>query len=91
MILEIILAVIVIISIYVNWNLFRKTEKLEEANEEAAVWIDEYSKKLNDILSKIREIDSKKMFETDDDVGSIFAEISKNIKELEELKANDEN
>jgi len=91
LILEIILAVIVIISIYVNWNLFRKTEKLEEANEEAAVWIDEYSKKLNDILSKIREIDSKKMFETDDDVGSIFAEISKNIKELEELKANDEN
>jgi len=91
LILEIILAVIVIISIYVNWNLFRKTEKLEEANEEAAVWIDEYSKKLNDILSKIREIDSKEMFETDDDVGSIFAEISKNIKELEELKANDEN
>ena len=75
---------------YVNWNLFRKTEKLEDANEEAAVWIDEYSKKLNDILSKIREIDSKQMFETDDDVGSIFAEISKNIKELEELKVNGE-
>jgi len=80
----------VIVSMYVNWNLFRKTEKLEDANEEAAVWIDEYSKKLNDILSKIREIDSKQMFETDDDVGSIFAEISKNIKELEELKVNGE-
>jgi len=90
LILEILLILMVIVSMYVNWNLFRKTEKLEDANEEAAVWIDEYSKKLNDILSKIREIDSKQMFETDDDVGSIFAEISKNIKELEELKVNGE-
>ena len=37
--IDILITLLLFTSIYVNWNLFTKIEKLEEANEEATDWI----------------------------------------------------
>ena len=84
MFLEIILTLICIISIYVSWNLFRKVEELEIANEEYSEWMDSIDYRINNILTTIRQLDSKKMFENDDDVGSIYKQLSDTVKTLEE-------
>jgi len=89
MVLNIILFLIICISVYVNWNLFIKIEKLEDANEEATDWISGYSTSLDQILIKIQDLDSKNLFESDDEVGSVFNAIKETIQSLEELKKND--
>ena len=81
-----VIRLLLIVSIYVNINLFRKTEKLEEANDELSDWLDNYSESLKNILTEIRELDSKNLFESDDEVGSMFDAIKNTIKSLEELE-----
>mgnify|MGYP001433181423 CR=1 FL=1 len=85
MILEIILAIFLITSLYVNWNLLRKIETIEEANEEYSEWILQLDSRLKDILSTIKTIDSKNLFESDDEVGSVYDKISETIKKLKEF------
>lgn len=85
MVLEIILSILCMICIYVSLNLFRKVEELENANEEYSEWTDSINYKINNILNTIRELDSKKMFEDDDDVGSIYKQVSDTVKTLEEF------
>ncbi len=85
-----IVLLLLLVSVYININLFRKVENLEEANEESSTWVDNYGLSLANILSKIRELDSKKIFESDDEVGSTFEAIRKTIESLEELKDNGE-
>jgi archaellum component FlaF (FlaF/FlaG flagellin family) len=77
-----------LISLYVNWNLFRKNENLEDANEEAIDWVISTKNNLISILNKIREIDNKKMFESDDEVGTTFKMIKDQINNLEESFEN---
>jgi hypothetical protein len=69
-------------SIYVNYNLFRKLEVLE----------DEIESNLNifrGIYTTMKEIDSTGAFESDDEVGSVFADL-KNIVERNEQLLNSE-
>jgi len=65
---------------YIIWNLMRKNEKLEDA-----VVRDQYIDTMSTIMSesnrKIKEIDSKQIFESDDEIGWFF----KGIKEIQEL------
>ena len=75
-----VISLLLIVSIYVNINLFRKTEKLEEANDELSDWLDNYSESLKNILTEIRELDSKYLFESDDEVGCMFDAIKNTIK-----------
>ena len=75
-------------SIYVNVNLFRKIEVLEDANEEISTWIENYEITLKNILSRIRDLDSKNLFESDDEVGSVFDSIEETVASLEELSEN---
>jgi hypothetical protein len=84
MIWQILLAIITICSIYVNWNLFRKIERLEDANEELSDWIGSFESEINNILTTIKTLDSKDMFEKDDDIGTVYTQISNTIKKLEE-------
>ncbi len=80
------ISVLLLVSVYVNINLFRKIEILEEANDEVSSWIENYGETLKNILSTMREVDSKNLFESDDDVGSVFDSIKKTVESLEELK-----
>jgi hypothetical protein len=87
--IDILITLLLFTSIYVNWNLFTKIEKLEEANEEATDWILGYGVSLDNILTKIKDLDSKNIFESDDEVGVVFKSIKETIESLEELKNND--
>ena len=85
-----VVSTLLLVSLYVNWNLFRKNEALEDANEESFEWVNSVRNSLVSILSKIKEIDGKKMFESDDEVGTTFNMIEKEIKRLEDAFGKDE-
>jgi len=77
-----IISSLLICSIYVNYNLFRKLEVLE----------DEIESNLNifkGIYKTMKDIDSTGAFESDDEVGSVFADL-KNIVERNEQLLNSE-
>tara|TARA_R110002050_G_scaffold60339_2_gene133846 strand:+ start:255 stop:461 length:207 start_codon:yes stop_codon:yes gene_type:complete len=59
----------------------RKNEKLEDAINKRDGYIDQLSKIMSDSNRKIKEIDSKQIFESDDEIGWFF----KGIKEIQEL------
>ena len=66
---------------YVIWNLMRKNEKLEDALIKRDEYIDSISVIMSESNRKIKEIDSKQVFESDDEIGWFF----KGIKEIQEL------
>jgi|TARA_R110000796_G_scaffold249934_1_gene378272 flagellar basal body-associated protein FliL len=83
-----ILSILLLVAVFIIFNLFRKNEKLEESNEESIEWLLSYSNSLSSILNNIKELDSKNMFESDDEVGSVFKSIVSEIKKLENLFDN---
>jgi len=66
---------------YIIWNLMRKNEKLEDALIKRDEYIDNISVIMSESNRKIKEIDSKQIFESDDEIGWFF----KGIKEIQEL------
>jgi hypothetical protein len=77
--------VIVIISILLNgalgyacWNLLRKNEVMEDA-------IDIFYTRLDTTLKTMRAIDSREIFEKDDEVGSVFNQLVDTVNDLRPL------
>ena len=66
---------------YIIWNLMRKNERLEDALNKRDEYIDAMSVIMSESNRKIKEIDSKQIFESDDEIGWFF----KGIKEIQEL------
>jgi len=66
---------------YVIWNLMRKNERLEDALNQRDQYIDNMSIIMSESDRKIKEIDSKQIFESDDEIGWFF----KGIKEIQAL------
>ncbi len=66
---------------YIIWNLMKKNEKLEDAIVKRDTYIETISTIMSESDRKIKEIDSKQIFESDDEIGWFF----KGIKELQEL------
>ena len=75
MIIEIILGLLVLLEGYVIWNLTRKAELLE-------TWVENFSDRIVRVQQELQEIDSTGHFESDDEIGSIFASIKEVINEL---------
>lgn len=74
----IILVVFLAVAGYTIWNLLNKLEKLEDfitLQEERDV----------QLLSNLRDLDSKQMFEKDDEVGSIFDKMKEIIEAYKEI------
>ena len=71
----IILVVFLIIAGYTIWNLLNKLEDCEDIIEENDKFIETELKRNEALLEALREIDSREMFEKDDEVGSIFYQI----------------
>lgn len=74
----IIISSLLIASLYVNYNLFRKLEILEEEIEKNLAIF-------TGIYSTIKEIDSTGAFESDDEVGSVFGDLKSIIERNEKL------
>lgn len=65
---------------YIFWNLLRKVEKLESIIEIQEKYITDFYNLVKQSELKIKEIDSKQLFQSDDEVGFFFTNI-KNIQE----------
>ena len=83
-------AVIIIINVgvfifgllgYVIWNLLRKNEKLEDMNVVQDNYISNISTIMTESNKKIKEIDSKQIFQSDAEIGWFF----QGIKEIQDL------
>ena len=86
MILQITLGFFVILTLtlsYAVYNLLIKQEQLEE-------WVENYIDKINEVNTKIRQIDYKGYFEVDDEVGQVFEQLKNEVQSLEELTEIDD-
>ena len=75
-------AVIILLVIgYVIWNLLKKVEKLETQISVQETYILEFYDLVKTSEMKIREIDNKQLFQSDDEVGFFFT----NLKTIQEV------
>ena len=73
------LLIIVILTLgYVIWNLLKKLERYED-------FIGREQQRNNALLEALREIDSREMFEKDDEVGSVFYQIKETIERFKQI------
>ena len=66
---------------YIIWNLLRKNERQEDIISTQNEYIQTISTIMSESNKKIKEIDSKQIFQSDDEIGWFF----KGIKEIQEL------
>jgi len=65
---------------YIIWNLLKKTEKLEKQIDIQEKYILEFYDLVKQSETKIKEIDNKQLFQSDDEVGFFFT----NLKVIQE-------
>ena len=82
MILEIILGITTITFGYTSFNLFRKVERLED-------WVEDYSQRVIDADTTLKQLDSEGKFESDDEIGVVFEGIKNTIKDLSTINNKD--
>ncbi len=74
-----ILSLLLIVTSYAIYNTLQKIEKYEDFIE--------YELQRNEsLLEALRQIDSREMFEKDDEVGSIFYQIKETIEKFKQFK-----
>jgi hypothetical protein len=69
---------------YTSWNLLKKLERYEDIIEENDTFIQDELNRNEALLEALKVIDSKQMFEKDDEVGSIFYHIKSTIERFKE-------
>ena len=79
----IILSLLVVFLGYSTLNVLRKLELYEESIEESDQYVLEIKEQLDKAIQDMRKIDSKGIFEEDDEVGQTFKQILKIIEGLE--------
>lgn len=79
LVINIIIILVLIIS-YIIWNLMKKVEKLESMIEVQEKYIMDFYNLVKQSEIKIKEIDSKQLFQSDDEVGFFFT----NLKTIQE-------
>jgi hypothetical protein len=80
------LTLIIITLLYVVYNILQKLEKYEDAYEETQKFIQTEIERNESLLEALRLIDSREMFEKDDEVGSIFYQIKETIEKFKQQK-----
>jgi hypothetical protein len=92
-ILTVILSLMVVVLGYTTFNLLRKLEKQEDViNNQATILASylSYLNKISDIIEfsdkKLKEVDRKGSFESDDEVGFFFQEIKQIQDTLNQFK-----
>ena len=70
-----VLAVLVVILGFTTFNLMKKQEKSEDILSGYLLYLDRISRVIEISDKKLKEVDNKRIFENDDDVGGIFKSI----------------
>ena len=91
MILEIILSIIVLALGYVTFNQMKKIEYYEDYVSQYEEWITVLSERIEEADIKLREIDNKGTFESDDEVGYFFDFLKRMIGNINVLNQQVEN
>jgi len=81
----IILVVFLAAAGYTIWNLLNKLEKYEDAIDQNEQFLEKELQRNEALLEALREIDSREMFEKDDEVGSIFYQIKETIERFKQF------
>lgn len=76
------LSITIIVLSFVTWNILRKYEGVVDQILESEDRIIELESAIKDSYDKMQEIDSKDIFETDDEVGQTFKQLNDVIKNL---------
>ena len=76
---NIVLILLVVIG-FVIWNLLKKVEKLEDMINVQEKYITDFYDLVKQSETKIKEIDDKQLFQSDDEIGFFFT----NIKHIQE-------
>lgn len=71
------LSVLVVVFLYTTFNLLRKNEKYEDLVEGYRTFILRFQQQVKESDKRIKEIDSKGAFKSDDEVGYFFNELKK--------------
>jgi len=81
LVLIILLAILVGVLGFSTWNLLKKLEKLEDTVQNQQKYVEDISNVLEDSSKRLREIDSKVSFSSDDEVGFFF----ENLKQIQSV------
>ena len=73
-----IIAILFVLCIYIIFNLLKKLEKYED-------FVETETRRNEALLEALRQIDSREMFEKDDEVGSIFYQIKETIERFKQF------
>ena len=91
MILEIIIGILgllVVILGYTTFNLLRKNERAEDIIVQYNEYLTEFNKQIEFTSNRLKKIDDKGIFESDDEIGWFFKQI-KNLQEgIERFRIN---
>lgn len=91
MILEIIIGILgllVVILGYTTFNLLRKNERAEDIIFQYNEYLTEFNKQIKFTSNRLKKIDARGTFESDDEVGRFFKQI-KNLQEgIEKFQIN---
>ena len=78
----------VVILGFTTWNLLRKVEKTEDIILNYNSYIEEYSKQLDIAYKRLKQIDEKNMFKSDDEIGWFFDNLKRLQNDLSKFKNN---
>ena len=81
LVLVCILSVLVVVLSYTTFNLLRKNEKQEDILRGYMTYLNKFSEIIDYSHKKLKEVDAKGSFESDDEVGFFFQQ----IKALQEV------
>ena len=77
-----ILSILLIVCIFIIINLLRKIEKIDDELTDVSLNMEEFIVNINSVKQKMYEIDSKGIFENDDEVGTVFSGINNLITNI---------
>lgn len=83
-----VLGVLVVILGFTTWNLLRKVEKTEDIILNYNTFIEEYSKQLDIADKRLKQIDEKNLFKSDDEIGWFFDNLKRLQNDLSKFKIN---
>ena len=87
-IIIIILSLLVVILGYTTFNLLRKNERAEDIILQYNEYLTEFNKQIKFTSNRLKKIDARGTFESDDEVGWFFKQI-KNLQEgIEKFQIN---
>ena len=78
MIIEILLGVTIILSGVLGWTTYNQLQKVERLED----WIENYSARLIQTQTLLKELDSECKFESDDEIGAVFEGIKNAVNDL---------